>query len=239
MPPSFTSPEAWALVSRLGEAQVLLPALVAVLLRQWLRLGAARIAGIWLGSTAAVASLTLASKLAFIGWGVGWAALDFTGFSGHSMFSAAILPVLAATVLSSATWRQKAIGIAAAYALAALVAVSRVVLHAHSVSEAIAGSALGASASAFALAWAAAPRNPTSPRLLVAGLALWLVAAPAGTPPSRTHDLVTRLALALSGHERPYTRAQMHLRDRLERPAQVPLSTSGGSLSEPGRGAAG
>ena len=29
-----------------------------------------------------------------IGWGIGWAPLDFTGFSGHAMFAAALMPLL-------------------------------------------------------------------------------------------------------------------------------------------------
>jgi hypothetical protein len=48
--------------------------------------------------------------------------------------------------------------------------------------------------------------------MLVTG-ALWLTLTPATGPAVETHSLVTRLALELSGHERPYTRTDL-LSDR-------------------------
>jgi hypothetical protein len=41
-------------------------------------------------------------------------------------------------------------------------------------------------------------------------LSLWLGVTPATAPPSDTHGLVTQLALSISGHPTPYTRADMH-----------------------------
>src|SRR5476651_1130096 len=106
----------WVAVTRMGEAQILLPAFVAGAL--WLAF--ARPAGArgrvadgnahahdhpargaalrWVAGIFATTFVTTASKVAFLGFGIGIAALDFTGFSGHSMYATAILPVLGAVV---------------------------------------------------------------------------------------------------------------------------------------------
>ncbi len=211
----------WTLVGRLGEAQVLLPAVLAA--AAWLawRGGAPRKAAGWLAAIGVAAALTTATKLAFIGWGVGSAALDFTGISGHAMFAAAILPVLLGMAASGSRTGRSAGGAAAGLALAALIAVSRVVTGAHSASEAAAGFALGAAAAAALLAHGGPPPRGRPARWLALPLAAWLLLVPAGMPPSRTHDAVTRLALALSGRAAPCTRADLH-RDTGCRPSPLP-----------------
>src|ERR1700756_1162312 len=138
----------WVAVTRVGEPQILLPAFGAGAL--WLALArpagargrlaqgnahahdhpARRSALRWVAGIAATSVVTTVSKIAFLGFGIGIAALDFTGFSGHSMYSWAILPVLAAIV---GGWR----GALASVGLALLITYSRVDLGAHSWSEAI------------------------------------------------------------------------------------------------------
>jgi membrane-associated phospholipid phosphatase len=198
----------WFAITRLGEAQVLLPAMLIMAL--WLvhRSGATRVATLWLLLTGIAATLTTVTKVAFIGWGMGLAAVNFTGISGHSMFASAVLPVLSRACASTADDHWHRPSLLFGYALAIIVTISRVATGAHSVSEAVTGFALGGAASAAVLALTAMPHTPL-PRLLLAGLALWLVATTAGAPPSRTHDMVTRLSLSLSGHTRPYTRHDM------------------------------
>jgi len=217
----------WFAITRLGEAQVLLPAMLAMAL--WLvhRSGATRVATLWLAFTGGATLLTTATKVAFIGWGVGFAPLNFTGISGHSMFAAAILPVLVRAGASTADdhWHRPALLIG--YLLAVVVMVSRVATGAHSWSEALTGFALGGLASAAVLGYAAMPHTPL-PRTLLAGVALWLVITPAGAPPSQTHDWVTRLSLTVSGHTKPYTRRDMWRNYRkqkeLDRQRAAPLT---------------
>lgn len=199
----------WLTVTRLGEAQLLLPALLAATVWLAWRAGATRVAVAWWTCTAAAALLTTATKIAFIGWGVGYAPLDFTGISGHAMFSAAILPLLARESVGAASPRWHAPAVLAGLALAALVAVSRVMVHAHSPSESVAGFVLGAAASLFALARVPLPPN-SAPKLLLPLIALWLVVAVPGAPPSRTHDWVTAISVQLAGRDAPYTRRMMH-----------------------------
>lgn len=211
----------WYAVTRLGEAQILLPAFLAGAL--WLAF--ARPAGArgrlargnahahdhpargsafrWVAAIVATTAVVTASKIAFLGFGIGNAALDFTGFSGHSMYATAILPVLAAIVGGR---RGAIIG-----ALAALVVTwSRVKLGAHSPSEAVTGLLLGAAAAGWTLAdYLAHPGAVRAPWWLPLLLAAWLTLLPMKAPPSRTHDLVVSISLKLSGRHRPYTRFEL------------------------------
>lgn len=199
---------AWQAVARLGEAQILLPALaVACAWLAW-RSGAGRLAAWALGLTALVTAITTATKVAFIGFEVGFAPWDYTGVAGHSMFAAAAWPVLVAVALPQGAARWRGAALAVAYALAALVSVSRIVTGAHSPAEVVLGFALGAGASALALRFGPLPRR-RPPVALPALLLAWMVAAPAGAPPSRTHGWVTTLALEVSGRPEPYTREMM------------------------------
>ena len=136
---------AWSLIGRLGEAQLLLPAALAF--AWWLarRSEARPLVQWWLSLMALAALVTTITKVAFIGWGVGNAAFDFTGVSGHAMFAAAVYPLLCAGVAASRArpWRRAAL--LAGYALALLIGVSRVVDGSHSTSEVLAGLALGLS----------------------------------------------------------------------------------------------
>jgi membrane-associated phospholipid phosphatase len=198
----------WHLITRLGEAQVLLPAFAAVLAWLALRSRAFAVAQTWALCLVVATLITTVTKVAFIGWGIGYAPLDFTGISGHSMFSATVLPLLFAAAASTAAPRWHRIAPWLGYATAGLISLSRVIVHAHSPSEAVAGFALGGIASALALRWAHAPSTPVSKALLTAW-ALWFLLMPVGAPRSHTHSWVIRLALAVSGHERPYTRAML------------------------------
>jgi len=215
----------WAAFTRLGEAQLLLPALVlAAAWLAWQR-GGARPALAWLAGTALAAALTTASKVAFIGHGLGWAALDFTGISGHAMFAASVLPLAGCVAAAPRTPRGQVAWLAAGLGLAAAVAVSRVMVQAHSWSEVLAGLALGAAVTAGVRAVAAWPVPRPLPGAPVALLGAALLLGMAGAPPSRTHDWVTRLALAQAGRAEPFRRADLH------RPA--PLRDSRGLRPSP------
>jgi membrane-associated phospholipid phosphatase len=211
----------WFAVTRLGEAQILLPAFLAGAL--WLAFArpagarhrvaqgnahahdhpARRSALRWVAAVVATTAVVTASKVAFLGYGLGIAALDFTGFSGHSMYATAILPVLAALVAG----RRGAI---VGALLALLITWSRVTLGAHSWSEAISGLVLGAAAAGWTLAdYLAHPGAVRAPWWLPLVLVAWLTLLPFKAPPSRTHSLVVSIALKMSGHHRPYTRFEL------------------------------
>jgi len=208
------SNEFWLFISRFGEAQILLPAMLLALLWLALQPPARALALNWLAAVVAATVLTTASKVAFIGFGIGFAPLDYTGISGHAMFSAAILPVLLRVPVAHAAPRRAAWASAIGYGLAVLIAVSRIHVGAHSPVEVVLGNGLGLLASAWALRFAPPPGR-RAPLWLPAALALWLAMLPGTAPPSNTHGMVTALALEISGRPTPYTRSQMrhdHLR---------------------------
>ena len=201
--------DAWGLVTRLGEAQILLPAMFAALLWLVLLARTPRTAWWWLAGTAVVALITTATKVAFFGDGVGYAPLDYTGISGHAMFAAAVLPVLAGLMTGGVTPRGRLAAIGVGYLLAALIAYSRLRVGAHSSFEALAGILLGSLASALALGAQRLP-DMRPPLWLGVGLLLWMLSLPLSAPPSFTHDWVVRLSLAVSDRAEPYSRRAMH-----------------------------
>lgn len=217
---------AWALFTRLGEAQILLPAMAAGLLWLAREQRTRPLAVAWLLAMVVATLVTTASKMAFIGWEVGYAPLDYTGISGHAMFAAVVLPVLARIAAGRAPWPWARLAIAFGYLLAAAIAVSRVETRAHSASEVVLGFVLGGAASALALRGTRAPEAPT-PGWLAVVLLVWMLLLPLGAPPSRTHDWVTALSLRVSGRPLPYTRHAMHRQAWLER---HPLRSAGAHL---------
>jgi membrane-associated phospholipid phosphatase len=196
----------WQLLTRLGEAQILLPAAAVAVLALLRRQPGRVLVAWWAGLLALAILVTTATKVAFIGWGLGSQALDFTGISGHAMFAAAVFPLLLGAVVPR--WRGGAVpAVAAGVALALLVGFSRLEVRAHTVSEVVAGLALGGAVSAAVLWRTRLPplRLSVWPPLLVLA---WFALTPTQAPPSRSHDMVTRLALSLSGHAVPHTRAE-------------------------------
>ncbi|CAN5605752.1 phosphatase PAP2 family protein [soil metagenome] len=199
----------WHLVTRLGEAGIILPSAIA--LAVWLTISSRqpRSAWLWLVPLGLAASLTTVTKLAFLGWGVGSATFNFTGISGHAMFATAIYPVMVRTLLGKLPPPWPIVGALVGFAIAALVAVSRVMIHAHSWSEVIAGFLVGGMASACALMLMASNPPRLSSKWLWAGLAGWLVVMPLRASPSVTHDIVTRVAITLADRDHPFSRADL------------------------------
>lgn len=168
-------------------------------------IGDRRTALIWLGWLTAAVLTTLATKVAFLGWGIGIDSLDFTGISGHTLLATSVWPVL----LSRIIFRRGSdphIGMAlVGYALALLVAISRLALAVHSPSEVAAGFVLGGLVSA-SVVFGVPPTPHLRPGLLSLALAVWLIAAPIEMPRSRVHGLVIQTALYLSKHAQPHRR---------------------------------
>jgi membrane-associated phospholipid phosphatase len=199
---------AWHAITRFGEAQVMLPAAVALLLWLALRPSGRALVGWWLGLMLAAVAITTASKIAFIGFGVGVPELNFTGVSGHAMFAAVIYPLLFRVLAAGRSPAWQRAGLAAGISLAILIGISRLVLNAHSPSEVLAGWALGGLAGGAALAIAHVPALRL-PVWLPLGVLALLPSLGTAAPPSHSHDIVTRLSLAISGRTAPYTRHQM------------------------------
>ena len=195
----------WPFLSRWGNALLLLPAAAAIAAGLWAS-GARRRVVRWGIAFALVAAITLLSKLLFLGWGIGIAALDFTGVSGHSMLAAAIYPMLGWWLAQDADRSRRRLAIAAGVAFALTIGISRLAIEVHSLSEVLSGVVLGS------LAWAFALRSPDEPG--TASPLRWIVpivlavvgaATPVGDA-NDTHGLIVRIALDVSGRTVPFTR---------------------------------
>lgn len=198
----------WHMITRLGEMQILLPAGLLVLLPLLRRPDARALAAWWLALLGSAALVTTASKVAFIGWGIGAPEINFTGVSGHAMFAAAVYPLLLGTLASNARPAGRQLAVAVGFALALLIGASRMVLGAHSLSEVLAGLLLGGVASTASLGLVRLPRALIG-TAIPAVVALWFAFMPANAPPSLTHSMVTQFSLTLSGHSTPYLRGDM------------------------------
>ncbi|RTQ91258.1 MULTISPECIES: phosphatase PAP2 family protein [Stenotrophomonas] len=186
--------DAWRTLSALGDSRWLLP--MALVLLITLPRADVRLKWRWLLAIAVTAGVTLASKLAFMGWGIGIKSVHFTGFSGHAAMSSVVYPVVGALLAGSGK-HARAIGLATGVLLATAIAWSRIPLHAHSLSEVIAGLALGLSCSTWAL-HAASPVGRASAMAVVAAVLAGMV-LPLALPDVHTHQLVIMLAKLISG----------------------------------------
>lgn len=149
--------------------------------------------------------LVVATKIAFVGWGLGIRSLNFTGFSGHAMRATAVAPVFFFMLLQSSSRYYKALGVLAGLGFGVLISYSRLVVHAHSVSEAVTGCLLGAVIALIFIGIINKYRLEINRWIIVLSVAV-LLASPS-IPPAPTQRWITMTALYLSGHSSPYTRA--------------------------------
>lgn len=160
-------------------------------------------------------AIVCASKLAFMGWGIGIRELDFTGFSGHTALSSAFWPILLWLLCARATPALRLTAVIVGYALAGLVGYSRLMVHAHSTSEVIAGLLLGAAGSAIFLLLQLRVRATHSAQLSFGSLAsiviIPLLLLNTGTK-APTQSLLSEIAVKIGPLEKPFTRADLHKR---------------------------
>lgn len=150
--------------------------------------------------------LVLASKIAFIGWGIGSEEWDFTGISGHATRAAAVFPILFYFGLQRAPRKINSLSVYSGVLLGLMITVSRVKVHAHSESEIVAGWLLGSAVSGAFLYLAHSKAVLISRRWLVlCSFSLLFVSPVMVTVPSE--GVITELALYLSGHTEPYDRS--------------------------------
>lgn len=232
MPDMYDLPlHLWFSITRLGGAGLTLPLAIAIAL--WLAIGySQRLALGWLVIVGAAAGLVTLTKIAFLGWGVGIREWDFTGVSGHAMLSTAVYPVAFFLTLLRARAGIRLAGVACGLAAGVAVGLSRVVLSAHSPSEAVAGCIVGALAAMLFIwwAWDAKPSKlsavPIAVSLLMLTAALHDVRVP-------TQYWITHIALHLSGRDRPFIRARWKAGHYAPRPALAPPAGRSAALTPP------
>ncbi len=201
----------WTLLTRLGDSTLLLPLVSAGGLelareaRRWAVLRA------WWTPLGVAIAIVLATKIAFLGFGIGVAAIDFTGASGHAMLAFAVYPVLAFMLTRHEIREWRYLALTSALALASAIAISRIVVNAHSASECYIGSLLGGVAAALSirrLSHLPAAKLRGWWWVLLATGAIALVNVPSA--PGVSHSLISHLALGISGRSHVYERAHLH-----------------------------
>ncbi|MGB4812515.1 MAG: phosphatase PAP2 family protein [Methylophilaceae bacterium] len=199
----------WQLITHLGSISLLLPTLIIALITLW-QSKQKSTAFTWLTALSVVIALTVLSKILFMGWGVGIASLNFTGISGHTLLATSILPILFYSVIGKPKTKSKNIGLWIGLLLSILVGVSRFVLGMHSMSEVVAGWALGLLVCSIVLT--TIHYHHQGYAYLQLTFLICLLGLGTATPnfiPS--HSMETKLALYLSGHDKPYTRADLKI----------------------------
>jgi membrane-associated phospholipid phosphatase len=212
----------WSHLSALGGLNV--TALLALAIAAWLVSARCwRLALAWCLLFGGALALAAASQMAFLGWGIGIRALEFTGFSGHATRAAAVFPVALFLLLERRGLRREdrrqhartaalerrqggwlRAAVLAGVLLAVAVAVARVKVNAHSPSEAAAGCLLGLAAAGLFIARSRAARD-RSPQPLLLGLLAATVLLPRADP-LNSHQWLTAATLKLSGRDRVWLR---------------------------------
>lgn len=194
----------WWRITAYADVGVLLPAALVIAL--WLWVGRTPKLGFWwLFWFGGGMSVVVASKLAFLGWGIGIQSWDFAGFSGHAMRAAAVYPVALLLICRRGSPRLQMCGFMLGLAWAGLIAWSRVVVGAHSWSEAVTGAMLGVFC-ALGFLWHLRQENRLQiPNWLII-LSLAALAATPGAGAAPTQSWLIGVAMKISGHDRPFLR---------------------------------
>jgi len=199
----------WQLLTYFGDSMLLLPS--AVVFAFALLYNTSRLASVfyWLVSFGTAGLVVSISKVLFLGFLIGSARYNFTGFSGHTTMSTTFWPIFFWFIARGFSFKRPLLWVALGYLFALTIAYSRLVLQAHSPSEVICGFLLGCCCSLFFLAMqrkvAFKPVNLIE-LLLIVALPLFLVFQ--GKPATTQHFLGT-LAAKLAGMEQPHTRQQL------------------------------
>lgn len=224
----------WTHITRLGEFSFM--SLLAFAIAAWLFVEGKKRTALWWGALfAAGMGVVTVTKMAFIGWGIGIGSLDFTGFSGHAMRAAAVYPVLLWLLLQKAPLPLRAAGLMLGFTFAGVIGVSRLALHAHSVSEVAAALLLGGAVCVAFIRIASSSESSSDRRVfnplhIVLGV-LMLLPAPY-LRPAPTQQWLTEMSLFFAGHDKPFMRARSK-ETRPPAPQQTQSSLSGIRLRAP------
>ena len=194
----------WQIITHLGSSSLMLP-ILAITVTGLLLSHQKRAVGVWLLTLTLAIMITLITKIAFIGWGIGIASLKFTGISGHTLLAMSVLPVLFGWLMARDENCLRFTGIFFGLLLGTCVGISRVVLGVHSISEVLAAWLIGLIVSSVTLNALEKPiQRPSCVRL--SPLLLLFAFNTTSSNYLPTHDWEIKVALFLSGHDRPYVR---------------------------------
>ncbi|MBU6517975.1 phosphatase PAP2 family protein [Pantoea sp. B270] len=199
----------WRTLTYFGDSMLLIPtAVIIALVLPW-KSDNRRTVLYWLLAFGLAGLLVSISKIMFLGFGIGSARYNFTGFSGHSAMSATLWPVMMWLISGRwpTFWRALTIGIG--YLIPLMVGLSRLVIHAHSVSEVLAGLMLGFTlSSAFLLSQRRTALKGFSVVQVAVAFLIPLLLMGHGRV-ATTQQFLERFSADLAGLEKPFTRADL------------------------------
>lgn len=202
---------AWHIVHILtyfGDSMLLIPTAAIMALLFHRKSDNKYTAGYWLLAFCTAGAIVSLSKIAFLGFGLGSARFNFTGFSGHSAMSATLWPVMFWLLTARlSAWRGAAIAVG--YLIPLMVGVSRLVLNYHTVSEVIAGLTLGYTLSTLFLIGQRHTR--------LRGFTLWQLSIALLLPLllighgriATTQQFLQRLSVQIAGIDHAWTREEL------------------------------
>lgn len=149
------------------------------------------------------------SKVAFLGFGLGSATLNFTGFSGHTAMSATLWPVMLWLLSGRLSDKGRQIAVCVGYLIPVMVGVSRLLLSYHSTSEVVTGLILGFTLStAFLVSQRRSQVQGFSAIQLCIVLLLPLLLLSHGRL-ATTQWFLQRISAEIAGIDHPWTRADL------------------------------
>ncbi|MGA5653928.1 phosphatase PAP2 family protein [Rahnella contaminans] len=198
----------WNILTYFGDSMLILPTGITLALFMLWKADGPATALIWL-ITLGISGLAVSiSKLLFLAWGIGSSTFNFTGFSGHTTMSATLWPVMFWLISQRFQPDRRRLLIAVGYFIAIMVGISRIALHAHSVSEVISGLILGSHCSGIFL-YTQRSRDmhyfTFTPLVILLILPLSLMSF--GKKAS-TQQLIEHIATQITGKQ-PWTRAKL------------------------------
>lgn len=200
----------WYFLTFFGDSMLLLPCSVIVFIIL-ITQRTTRLAGWqWALLFGCAGGLVCASKLAFMGWGIGIERYDFTGFSGHSALAASIWPVFLWTLSGRFSHAVRSLALVVGYVLPLTIGLSRLAIQVHSPSEVISGLALGYLTSSLFLRLQSSKTRPQLSWWQIAGALALPIILMGHRQPAPTQGLLEHIATALAHIDHPYTRADLH-----------------------------
>ncbi|MEE4409316.1 MULTISPECIES: phosphatase PAP2 family protein [unclassified Serratia (in: enterobacteria)] len=200
----------WYFLTFFGDSMLLLPCAL-ILFVALIAPRATRTAGWqWALIFGCAGGMVCASKLAFMGWGIGIERYDFTGFSGHSALAASIWPVFLWTLTGRCSPAGRTLALIVGYILPLTVGLSRLAIQVHSPSEVISGLVLGYLASSLFLRLQLNKARPQLSWWQIAGALALPILLMGHRQPAPTQGLLERIATILAHTDHPYTRADLH-----------------------------
>ncbi len=192
-----------------GDSMLLIPtAVIMAVLITW-KNSDHRAVWYWALAFCAAGAIVSLSKIAFMGFGIGSARFNFTGFSGHSAMSATLWPVMFWLLSGRLSPGWRAVTVAVGYLIPLMVGVSRLVLNYHSTSEVISGLILGFTlSSAFLISQRRSTLQGFSTGQVGIALLLPLLLLSHGRN-ATTQQYLQHLSVQIAGIDHAWTRADL------------------------------